>query len=208
MQTSLAIFYGDYEDVQVPGSIGIDTDDDGVEDTFAGVTTNAGAATLPGFEFEGLFRANENWSFAWALGYLDAEYDEFIVDNINVADMRVFQNTPKWTAHGSATYEQPVGWFGRPGTFSVIPSFAYRDDASQFEEPNALLDQDAFTLFDLSLVWEDDDGKWRAGVHGKNLGDEEYKVAGYNFPALGREGTVTAFYGNPFTLTATVERRF
>jgi iron complex outermembrane receptor protein len=46
-----------------------------------------------------------------------------------------------------------------------------------------------------SLVWEDSDGHWRAGLNGKNLTDEEYKVAGYYYPAptLGLEGSVTAF---------------
>ena len=99
-------------------------------------------------------------------------------------------------------------FFNRGGTLAVIGSFAYRDDASQFEFPNELLDQDSFTLWDLSVVWEDDDGRWRVGAHGKNLSDEEYKVAGYNFPTLGLEGNVTAFYGNPRTFTATVEYIF
>ena len=94
------------------------------------------------------------------------------------------------------------------GDLRVIPSMAYRDDASQFEFPNALLDQEAFTLWDLSIVWEDDGGNWRIGLHGKNLTDEEYKVAGYNFPTLGLEGNVTAFYGPPQTVTATVEYVF
>ncbi|MDP9197837.1 MAG: hypothetical protein M3O07_01310 [Pseudomonadota bacterium] len=31
-------------------------------------------------------------------------------------------------------------------------------------------------------------------LHGKNLGDEHYKMAGYIFPNLG-SGAVTAFYG-------------
>ena len=211
MTTSLAVFFGDYEDVQIPGSIGVDTDGDGVNDTFAGVTTNAGKAELPGFEFEGLFRANDNWSLGWALGYLDAEYKEFIdATGTNVASQAVFQNTPEWTANGSATFETPMSLFGKAGNFAVITSLSYRDDTSQFEFPNALLDQEAFTLWDLSVVWEDDDGHWRAGVHGKNLTDEEYKVAGYNFPfpTLGLEGTVTAFYGNPLTVTATAEYRF
>ena len=111
----------------------------------------------------------------------------------------MFQNTPEWTASGGLTYERPLSLFGNGGQFFFIPSFAYRDKASQFEFPNELLDQDAFTLFDLSIVWEDD---------GKNLGDEEYKVAGYNFPTLGLEGNVTAFYGPPRTVTATVEYVF
>ena len=209
MSTSLAVFFGDYEDVQVPGSVGVDTTGDGIEDTFTGITTNAGKAELPGVEFEGNFQANDYWYFNWAIGYLDAEYKEFIDANgMNVADQAVFQNTPEWTASGAATFETPVTLFTKPGSFAVIGSFAHRDDASQFEFPNELLDQEAFTLWDLSVVWEDDDGNWRVGVHGKNLTDEEYKVAGYNFPTLGLEGNVTAFYGNPRQVTATAEYRF
>ena len=209
MTTNLAIFFGDYEDVQIPGSVGVDTTGDGIEDTFTGVTTNAGAAELPGFEFEGLFQANDYWTFAAAIGYLDAEYTEFIdASNEDVSDEAVFQNTPKWTASGTVTFETPLSLFGTDGMIAFIGSAAYRDDASQFEFPIPLLDQDSFTLWDLSIVWEDDDGHWRAGLHGKNLGDEEYKVAGYNFPTLGLEGNVTAFYGNPRTVTASVEYIF
>jgi iron complex outermembrane receptor protein len=209
LMSSLAVFFADYEDVQIPGSIGVDTNGDGVEDSFTGVTTNAGAAEIPGFEYEGSFRANDNWSFRWALGWLDAEYTEFIdATGEDVSDQAVFQNTPEWTASGAVTYERPLTMFGNGGTFFLIPSFAYRDKASQFEFPNELLDQDAFTVWDLSVVWEDDDGHWRFGIHGKNLGDEEYKVAGYDFPTLGAEGNVTAFYGPPQTVTATVEYVF
>jgi iron complex outermembrane receptor protein len=209
LMSSVAIFFADYKDVQIPGSIGTDTNGDGINDTFTGVTTNAGAAEIPGVEFEGNFRATDNWSFRWALGWLDAEYTEFIdASGQDVSDQTVFQNTPEWTASAGLTYERPLSLFGNGGQFYFIPSLAYRDKASQFEFPNELLDQDAFTLFDLSIVWEDDDGHWRVGLHGKNLGDEEYKVAGYNFPALGLEGNVTAFYGPPQTVTATVEYVF
>jgi iron complex outermembrane receptor protein len=179
LMSSVAVFFADYEDVQIPGSVGVDTNGDGVEDSFTGVTTNAGAAEIPGIEFEGSFRADDHWSFRWALGWLDAEYTEFIdATGEDVSDQAVFQNTPEWTASGALTYERPLSMFGN------------------------------FTLWDLSVVWEDDDGHWRFGLHGKNLTDEEYKVAGYNFPALGQEGNVTAFYGPPQTVTATVEYAF
>lgn len=207
--TSLALFIADYTDVQIPGSIGLDTDGDGINETFAGVTTNAGKADMIGFEFEGLARADDYWSFGWAIGYLDAEFDEFIDANgVNVADQAQFQNTPEWTASGTLTFETPLQAFGKSGSFAVITSLSYRDDASQFEFPVPLLDQESFTLWDLSLVWEDDDGHWRAGLHGRNLADKEYKVAGYNFPALGLEGNITGFFGNPRTVTGTVEYRF
>lgn len=209
LTTSVAVFYGDYENVQIPGSVGVDTDGDGINDTFTGVTTNAGKATLPGIEFEGVFQANDNWKFGWALGYINAEYKEFVdASNTDVSDIAVFQNTPKVTAHGSVTYERPLTLFGRDGGFAFITSLSYRDDVSQFEFPDPLLDQEAFTLWDLSLVWEDDEGRWGVGLHAKNLGDEEYIVAGYPFPDLGLEGNTTAFYGPPRTVTVTATVNF
>ena len=209
INTSFALFHANYKDVQIPGSVGFDSDGDGVADSFIGITSNAGKADMDGLEAEGSARAGEHVTFGWTLGYIDAKYKEFIdAFGNDVAAERVFQNTPKWTSSLSFAYDHPMQLFAQPGSFSVINSLAYRSKASQFETPNEFLDQGAYTLWDLSLVWEDEGGRWRAGVHGKNLTDEEYKVAGYYFPTLGLEGTVTAFYGNPRTITGTVEYHF
>ena len=211
VKTSLAVFFADYTDVQIPGSFGFDSNGDGVNDTFIGITSNAGDADMTGIEFEGSAMLSDAFSLGWAIGYLDAEFNEFIdATGNNVADERVFQNTPDLTANATLTYQNDMDLFGNAGTFFVIGSASYRSEASQFEFPTVELDQPGFTLLDLSLVWEDDDGHWRVGLHGKNLTDEEYKVAGYYFPAptLGLEGSVTAFYGNPRTITGTVEYRF
>lgn len=212
MTSKLAVFMSDYTDVQVPGSIGVDTTGDGIEDTFEGVTTNAGDADINGIEWEGLAiladdlgRNGSQLRLGWSVGYIDAEYKEFIVDNMNVANERVFQNTPDWTASGMLTYEMPVNLFNTPGMFSVITSLSYRGETSQFEIPTPELDQPSYTLWDLSLIWADDSGRWSGGIHGKNLTDEEYKIAGYYFPALGLENNVTAFYGNPRQIWATVQ---
>jgi iron complex outermembrane receptor protein len=207
--SSLAVFRADYEDVQIPGSVGFDSDNDGVVDSFAGITSNAADADITGIEFEGVAQLAEPLNFAWSVGYIDAEFNEFIdAFGVDVADQRVFQNTPEWTGNGTLTWETPLSLFDRSGMFGVIASLSYRSAASQFEAPNPFLDQGSFNLWDLSLVWQDDDGHWRAGIHGKNLADEEYKVAGYFFPTLGLESSITAFYGNPRTVTATVEYRF
>ncbi len=216
LNTSLAIFFSDYTDVQIPGSFGLDTDGDGLDDQFIGITTNAAEATLNGVEFEGswfiaedLGRGGDALSLAWTFGYIDAEFDTFIgADGTNVADERFFQNTPKYTASGTLTYDVPLEVFDVDGTLSLIQIVSYRSFATQFEFEIPLLDQEGFTLYDASLVWESEDGTWRAGIHGKNLSDVEYRVAGYNFPTLGLEGTVTAFYGNPRQVLGTVEVRF
>jgi iron complex outermembrane receptor protein len=70
----------------------------------------------------------------------------------------------------------------------------------------------------MSLIFRSDEG-WSIGLHGKNLSDERYKVAGYNFvsvnpttgaftPTLGREGVLTAFYGDPRTWWVSLTTEF
>lgn len=216
MTSSFAIFLNDYEDVQIPGSIGFDSDGDGIDDSFIGITTNAADADINGAEWEGdAILANDlgvngsDLRLSWAIGYIDADFNTYIdAFGNDVADERVFQNTPEWTATANLIYNMPVNWFSRGGNLALLTTLAYRDDHSQFEAPNPFLDQDAYTLWDVSAVWSEDSGHWQVGLHGKNLTDEEYKVAGYYFPTLGLESSITAFYGNPRQIWATVEYRW
>ncbi len=219
---ALAIFHTDYTDVQVPGSVGVDADNDGVAETFTGVTTNAGAATISGVEYEGngviasdFGRTGDELTLQWSLGYLDGEYDEFIdAFGDDVSDQVGLQNTPEWTGSATLRYATPLA----NGTLQVLNTVVYRDETQQFEFPNPRLDQEAYTLWNASVVWDSDDARWQFGLHGRNLTDEEYKVAGYDFvdepapgvfvPTLGLEGTLTAFYGDPRTVTATAVYRY
>ncbi|WP_374764741.1 TonB-dependent receptor [Yunchengibacter salinarum] len=223
---SLAAFMSNYTDVQIPGSVGVDTDGDGVSDTFTGITSNAADADINGVEFEGqalvardMGTAGDSLNFAWTVGYLDAEFNTFIdAFGEDVADERVFQNTPEWTLSGALTYATPMNLMNRDGLLSIITSVAFRSEASQFEQPNPFLDQPAFALWDTSLVWESDDEDWQVALHGKNLTNKKYIVSGYDFvnigndgsftPTLGLEGTLTAFFGDPRQVFLTVERRF
>ncbi len=211
---SLAAFYADYTDVQIPGSVGFDTDGDGTNDGFIGITSNAGKATIKGMEFEGSAKVGRDFAgagsrldFGWSLGLLDAEFDQFIdAFGNDVADQRVFQNTPDVTASTRIDLGLPMSLYG-DGELVIGSQLSFRSDASQFETPNRFLDQDAFALVDASITWTADDDRLRIGVYGKNLFDERYIVAGYNFvtapiggpvtPTLGREGTLTGFYGDP-----------
>ncbi|WP_022695622.1 TonB-dependent receptor [Ponticaulis koreensis] len=215
---SVAAFTSDYSDVQIPGSIGVDTDNDGVNDTFTGVTTNAGAATIWGIEFEGnatfaqdVINDGDLFNASWSLGYLDASYDEYIdAFGNDVADQRVIQNTPDWTASLRLAYDTPFNLGMNEGNLLANVMASYRGDSSQFETPSAYLDQEAYTLLDASIRWETADGRYGLTLSGKNLTDERYIVAGYNFtneatnpptPTLGLEGTLTGFYGDPRTVT-------
>jgi iron complex outermembrane receptor protein len=215
---ALAAFQSDYTDVQVPGSIGTTING---QQTFIGVTTNAGKARMRGVEFEGnailakdLGADGSAFTLGWAIGYLDAKYLEFIdARGLNVADRRRIQNTPDWTASATLGYTTPLG----EGSLSISGTAAYRGASQQFELRTPMLDQPAFTLFDANLVWDVNE-TFSIGVHGRNLTNERYIVAGYNFllqnpdtgafvpratpaapytPTLGGEGALTAYYGNP-----------
>jgi iron complex outermembrane recepter protein len=210
-RTAVAVFYADYKDVQVPASVAIDTNGDGVDDGFAGATTNAAKATIQGAEIEGVFQFTDAFSATLAFGYIDADYDEWLVAIAGVltdiSSLRNFQNTPETSGNLTLRYEWPLTLLGSEGALALIGAVTHRDDTQQFETPSPLLDQKAYQLYDASLVWTANDGRRQFGLHGRNLGDEEYKIAGYDFPTLGG-GTTTAFYGSPRTVTATVSFRF
>ena len=225
LSLALAGFRADYTDVQVPGSIGTTV---GGQQTFIGITTNAASARINGVEAEARFTAAQDMAAAGdrltlsgTLGYLDAKYTRFIdARGIDVASRRRIQNTPEWTASGTLGYSVPVG---NEGSVDFSATASYRSSSQQFELRTPLLDQPGFTLFDANLVWSVNDNI-SVGLHGRNLTDKRYIVAGYNFlfqnpdtgefvgngvgagPAagvpgfdatLGAEGVLTAYYGNP-----------
>jgi iron complex outermembrane receptor protein len=224
LNVSVAAFLGQYNNVQIPGSVGVDTNNDGINDSFIGITSNAASADVNGFEFEGNALVGKDFAgmgsrfnVNWSLGYLDASFNEFIdAFGVDVADQRVFQNTPDITANMGFALGIPAG----DGMVDFLGNASLRSDASQFEVPNPFLDQDGFVLLDASLVYTADSGLFSIGVHGKNLLDKEYIVAGYNFVAgtgqpgnpfvstLGLEGTLTGFYGDPRRFYVTAEVNF
>jgi iron complex outermembrane recepter protein len=231
VQLATAIFNADYTDVQIPASVGCIV---GGVTNFCGLTTNAGKARFRGVEIETNWRMaqdigtpGDRLTFAGSLGYLDAQFREFMtimtVDpnmapipptQVNIAPFRKVQNTPKWTASGTLDYSTPTA----AGHLFVNTTVSYRSASQQFELRVPHLDQGAYALWDANMVWRTADGRFNIGLHGKNLLGKKYITAGYNFltqnpytgefirtgagrpiPAggLGQEGVLTAYYGNP-----------
>ena len=214
LNISVAGFMSDYKDYQVPGSIGVDTNGDGIADTFAGITDNAGSASINGLEIEA--RATVGRDFAGmgsrfgvnvALGYLDASFDEYVVLGTDAADVASVQNTPEFTVNFGANLGLPIG----SGMVDILGNVALQSDSQQFEFPTPFIDQDGFALVNASIVYTDDSDRFSIGVHGKNLFDKRYVVAGYDFEfntSLGIENNITGFYGDPRRIFVTGEIRF
>ena len=195
-----AVFFADYKDVQIPGSLVIP----GPPVSFVGTVTNAGAAEMKGVELEGALRLTDSFSAKVALGYIDAKYTEFLLNGVDVASQRDVQNTPDWTGNASLTYSLPLAG----GRLGFTGSASYRGATQQFEIPIPQLDQAAYWLYDASVNWNSDDERWSIGLHGRNLSDERYITSGYNFPGAATDNSVLAFYGNPRTVTLTATFRF
>jgi iron complex outermembrane receptor protein len=242
LRTAVALFRANYKDVQVPGSAGGVTA--GGVPTFVGVTTNAGKARFQGVEVEAnwaivedLATSGDRLNLSGSLGYLDAKYREFLTvvnrdetgarllpigtsAEVDLADFRKVQNTPKWTMSGTLNYDTPLS----SGRLNLNSTLSYRSKSQQFEIAAPGIDQKGFALLDASIVWRSAGDRWSIGLHGKNLTDTRYKTSGYVFllqnpytgeyiqntnaglpattpaqlsPTLGREGVLSAFYGNP-----------
>ena len=140
---------------------------------------------------------------------------------VDAADFFKIQNTPEWTLSGSLDYDVPLAG----GRLNANTTVSYRSSSQQFEWAVEPLDQEGFALWDANLVWRSPGSRYTFGLHGKNLTNKKYITAGYNFfsqnlltgefvgnnlapttvpfgtpgldPTLGREGVLTAYYGNP-----------
>lgn len=235
---ALALFHANYKDMQIPASVGCVV---GGIATFCGLTSNAGKARIQGVEFEGNARLFGNpggsrLNFSWSLGYLNGDFKEFLSivayneagtpippTEVNMADFRKIQNTPKWTASGTLNYNTPLA----DGTLNMNSTLSYRSKSQQFEIRTPEIDQKGFALLDAAIVYELPGDHWTVGLYGKNLTNTKYKTSGYNFlrqnpysgefillngqpgisSALGKEGILSAFYGNPRQIMFTLGYR-
>ena len=201
---NMAGYYSRYTDqqvtIQVPNIAG----------GIASFVDNAGKADIYGLEIEGRMVPSRDFSAQVSFGYTNADYKEFLTfinggtTPVDVANQRVFQNTPEFTA--AASFTASTDFAG--GSLSVTPEVTLRSDYSLFEIPTPALDQDGYALVNASVNWLSDNGRYRLGMALRNLTDERYRVGGYNFPGALFGNSIIGYYGPPRTATATFEVRF
>lgn len=185
---------------------------------------NIGRSESQGIEAEFTYVATDNLNFNASLGYIDAEFTEVIDTNpetgeeFDKSEFFDITNTPDLTFNLGFDYSIESTF----GDFVVNGNYYHRGDYVLFEEAS-LLSQDAYGLVNLGVTWYSNDGHWSASLAGKNLTDEEYLVGGYQFvtpdptdptdtskytPGLGGDNTLIGYYGDPRTVTLTVNYRF
>jgi iron complex outermembrane receptor protein len=192
-----AYFHSDYKDIQlsvfteVPGSN---------PPTFFGDFTNAGAGTVKGIELEYQILLTPSFSLQGNFAWLDAEYDEFISNNVNVADGQKFTNAPDRSAAISALHTLQLA---DGGSFTSRISYSAQSEVYPTTDLSEVIKQPGYGLLSAGFIWQTD-GAWRFALEGSNLTDKEYRTTGYNIGAL---GILTGFYGAPrtYSLTATYD---
>jgi iron complex outermembrane receptor protein len=188
-----AVFFTDYEDIQVigsqPGALGP-------------VNINAGEAEIKGFEIELAYLPAAGLLLELGVGYLDAEYTSF---TDAVADPEGSVNneipmTPEWSWNASISY---VFEFASGHSLTPRIDYSYSDSVFYDFDNRSALTQDSYSLWNAALAFQTADGEWLATLSGKNLTDEEYLASG-DFVS----GMDFGAYALPRTWAINIEKRF
>ncbi len=197
LQLNGAIFYSDYEDIQI-SNFKADPNAGNVS-----VIDNAGKANISGAELELVALLTEGLTLNASYGYLDGDYEEYKVfvpalnTVVDVKDQREFPMLSHNTANLALSYDRPLG---EVGDLQIRLSWSYIDDMAMFAENSDSTYIDAYSLVSgrvaIGNISMGADGALEVALWGKNLTDEEYFNSGIDFGAFGF--TVNQF-GEPRT---------
>jgi iron complex outermembrane recepter protein len=211
LQLNLTVFYTPYEDVQITTQQfqlvnGVPTN--------ATAVLNAGKQLNQGAELETMWRPLSALTVVFNVGYLDAEFEEFLVGctppqagcRFDASGLHSPINSPDWTTFLGATYAWELG----AGDLTAHAGYQYRSATKVANTLVSITDQDAYDVLDLGVAYTTADEDWRFALEGKNILDEEYRVAGYDFGAAGPTGGFSqiGFYGPPRTVSVTATYRY
>lgn len=181
---------------------------------------NVGESDATGLELEFTWIATNDLTIYGNVGLIDASFNNVLSfdaqgNQIDITDQFVITNTPDTTANIGFSYDLRVA----NGDLVINGNYSYRSSYG-LTELNNLLTQDAYGVLNLGVNWYSGSGKWRVGVHGKNLTNEKFLVGNYAFltpdannpgeflPGLGGDTTLIGYYGDPRTVSLTVGYRF
>ncbi|QLE86511.1 TonB-dependent receptor [Shewanella sp. Scap07] len=213
LRVNLTAFYLDHKDRQfvtvLPGEDAADLNQR---------LGNIGTSTAQGIELELQYAATESLNLFGTLGLIDSSFEEVISyddegNQIDISDSYTVANTPDTTANVGFNYNLDTDI----GAFVFNGNYYYRSEYDLTVTDN-LLTQEGYGLLNFGLNWYGNEGNWTAGLHWKNVTDEEYLVGTYAFvtptddggyiEGLGGDNTLIGYYGDPQTISLTVGYTF
>jgi len=194
LRVNLALFNADYKDIQrtatVPNSV-----------PSISTLTNAGKATIRGFELDGSWLPIDSLRFDFAYGRTDAKYDELIGVTCPCGDKAAatdldFDKLAPWTANVAVTHTLALA----NGALSTRIAYSRRPEYDTDFRNTVALRQPAFGLLDASVDYTT--GPWSFSVFGRNLQNTEF----VDIISLGLG--YQAYGGQPRTYGVTIGRSF
>lgn len=168
LRVNAAIFTSDYEDKQEDIIV---SDPDGNVDT---VVLNASDATMEGAELEVNALLLEGLTGFVQVGYLDAEYDEFLIEDIpgvpeDASDLEM-RNAPEWTYGIGLNYTHSL-FNHSEMSYDVV--YNWRDDHVTIFNNEPLGQKESAGFWNANIDYRYMDSL-TVSVYGRNLGDERY----------------------------------
>ncbi len=203
MQLNTALFYSDYKDFQA--RVAEVVDPTAPVPTFAFPVLNAGKLDIWGVELEADWLATDALLLSAQIGYLDADYKEFLDDSRPGGDRSGDKPpfAPDWTTRLAATYTFDLG---SNGALMLGADANYRGEAWLSVDNRDVLTQDRFWLFNALATWTSGDQRWSVTGGIKNISDEVYKTDAQEFSSVGN--IQTAYYGDPRTWSLSLGFRY
>ncbi|MGI9327576.1 MAG: TonB-dependent receptor [Pseudomonadales bacterium] len=201
VRTNLAVFYSEYSDLQRGAIVPLPPGAANPQET---VTDNAAGATMQGVELEVTAIVAEGFQIDLAVGYLDAEYDDFCAD---VNGAQTFPSQPASNCGGSVTQTNNLNDPGGAAAYLVdednsafeiarAPELNYSLNATYnrqlgnggyltFNTRYTWVDElytdvseaslrDDVGLLNASISYESPEGRYRISVFGQNMTNETY----------------------------------
>lgn len=176
---NMTAFQAEYDDFQrstvvsLPGTATQET-----------ITFNAAEVTSRGLETEATIIVGDNATISANIGYLDAEYDEFLLDRdfdgIAETDLsgRPVVRAPEITAGIDFTYNQALH---SGANLRWNASFNYEDENTYYYNDDLGPEFDTIleerTLLNANVTWTSPNECYHVSLFGKNITDDRYKTA-------------------------------
>lgn len=196
----LGLFHSDFRNLQVAAL-------DGTE-FFVG---NAARANTQGLELSGRWRIGYGFSLAFALGYLDAEYERYenaparADSDEDSQDLsgRVLQRAPKYSGSVQLGFEAILPKVGLPVALGVVAEGASEQFLNVDLDP--IDSQSGFVRYNAFADLSGPDGRWSLRCIGRNLTDEivlresgDVAVVGAHFAGVFPPRSISAEIGYRF----------
>lgn len=199
LQVNGTLFYVDYDDFQAQGF-------DGTNIT----VRNAGSLESKGFEFDVVYVPNTRATMGTAIGYNDAEYQDFKTGECTAAQVfeitggspfilpdcvqdltgETLDNAPEWTFSTFFAYEDEIAgtelsWFARL-------EHNYTDEFYMAQDLDEGLKNDDAHIVNARVGLFGGERQWELTLWGRNLTDEESYVIGFDIPVLSGYAAINA----------------